>query len=101
MIIGKIAFPRSKVQAFCKKYKVKKFSFFGSVLTDRFGPESDIDILVEFEQDAHPTYFTLYDMETDLTDLFGRRTDVRTPNEISRYYRDQVLSEAKLIYASP
>lgn len=101
MHIGKIAFSKSKIKTFCQKYHVKKFSFFGSVLTDRFGPESDIDVLVEFDPNAHPTYLLLVDMEDDLTQLFGRRTDVRTPNEISKYYRNQVLSEAKPVYEHP
>lgn len=99
MYVGKIAFPKNKIRDFCRKYHVKKFSFFGSILTDKFGPDSDIDVLVEFEPNAHPNYFLLVDMENDLTKIFGRRTDVRTPNEISHYYRQQVLSEAKSIYA--
>ena len=77
------------IRDFCVRHRIRKLSLFGSVLTERFGPESDVDVLVEFEPDARPTLLTLARMERQLTDLFGRKVDLRMPGDLSRYFRDQ------------
>lgn len=94
-----IPFDRSAIEQFCLNNGIRKLSLFGSVLRDDFGPDSDIDVLVEFMPDARVGYFELFDIEEELSHLLGgRKVDLHTPNEISRYFRDRVLSEAELQY---
>lgn len=85
---------------FCKKNNIKKLSFFGSVLRDDFGPESDVDVLVEFAPDAHIGFIGLASLEIELTDLIGRKVDLHTPQDLSRYFRDQVMAAAEVQYAA-
>jgi predicted nucleotidyltransferase len=85
----------------CRRHRISRLSLFGSVLKGTARPDSDIDLLVEFERDAHPTYFTLAQIELELSPLLGgRRVDLRTAPELSRYFRDEVLNEAELQYES-
>ena len=93
-----IELPREQIEAFCVRHHIRKLSLFGSVLTPRFRPASDIDVLVEFESGQGPGYFGLSAMELELSDLLGRKVDLRTPGEISRYFRDQVLASAAVQY---
>ncbi|MDP2720106.1 MAG: nucleotidyltransferase family protein [Dehalococcoidia bacterium] len=77
---------------------VRGFLHFGSVLREDFKPESDIDVLVEFEHGKAPGFLKLAGMEEELSVLFGgRKVDLRTPQDLSRYFRDRVLKEAKVI----
>ena len=95
------SFPRETVAAFCRQHGIRRLSLFGSVLRDDFRPESDIDVLVEFEPDRLPTLFDLAGMELELSDLLGgRKVDMRTPEDLSRYFRQQVLDEAEVQYAA-
>lgn len=87
-----ISFPRDVIQGFCAQNRVRKLSLFGSVLTDRFHAASDVDILVEFESDARPTLLTLARLERELSALIGCKVDLRMPGDLSRYFRDEVLS---------
>lgn len=98
MINRQLAIPAGRLQAFCQGYAVAKLSLFGSVLRDDFGPESDIDVLVEFLPDAHPTYFDLFHMKQELSQLFGREVDLLTPNALSDYFREDVLDKAEVVY---
>lgn len=100
MIIPTIHIPAEPLAAICRKYQVQRLSLFGSALTSRFGPESDVDLLVEFQAGAEPTYFDLAGMEMELTALIGRKVDLRTPAELSRYFRDRVMREAQVQYAA-
>jgi predicted nucleotidyltransferase len=94
-----IKIPQRKIAGFCRKHHIQKFSLFGSVLRKDFRPESDVDILVEFSPGHTPGYFGLFDMETELSALLGgRKADVRTSQDLSRYFRDQVISEARVQY---
>lgn len=86
------------LQAFCERHPIAKLSLFGSVLRDDFGPESDVDFLVEFLPGATPGLFGLVGMENELTDQLGRKADLRTPQELSKYFRQEVLDEAVLQY---
>ena len=97
---GCLAFelPREQMEAFCVRHNIRKLSLFGSVLTPRFRPSSDIDVLVEFEPRKGPGYFELAGREIELSDLLGRKVDLRTPEEISRYFRDRVLASAVVQY---
>jgi hypothetical protein len=74
-------------------------SLFGSALRDELKPESDIDILVEFDQNHVPGLFDLAGMEIDMSEMIGRKVELRTPAELSRYFRDDVLKNAKVEYA--
>lgn len=73
-------------------------SLFGSVLTDQFNAKSDVDFLVEFQPEHIPTLFDIVNMENELSDIIGRHADLRTPNGISRYFRDHVIASAERIY---
>ena len=90
--------PQDKLVGFCNRNHVHKLSFFGSVLTNRFRPDSDVDVLVEFELGQGPGFFELSGMEIELSGLIGRRVDLRTPKELSRHFRDQVLAGASVQY---
>lgn len=98
MSTAAIAIDRGFIEEFCRRNRVRKLSLFGSVLTDRFRRDSDVDILVEFEPDARITYFDLVGMEEELSEVFGRKVDLRTPQELSRYFREKVVSEALVQY---
>ena len=87
-----------QVEAFCRKWKIREFSLFGSVLRDDFGPDSDIDVLVEFEPGARVGLIKLAGVELDLTELLGRKVDLNTPGFLSDAIRDRVGAEAKVQY---
>lgn len=70
------------------------------MLTDRFGPESDVDVLVEFDPDHIPTLFDVVRMERELSQTLGRKADMRTPEDLSRYFRDEVVQTAVVQYAA-
>jgi len=92
---------QARLVRFCEKHRIRKLSLFGSVLRDDFGPDSDVDVLVEFEPDSVPSYFKLFDMEEELTDLLGgRRADLQTPAGLSRYFRSEVIRSAEVQYAA-
>ena len=89
-----IAVPNELIGEFCRRNHIRKLSLFGSVLTSRFRPESDVDMLVEFEEDARPTLLTMARLERELSDLMGRKVDLRTAGELSRYFRNEVAATA-------
>jgi predicted nucleotidyltransferase len=91
--------PQDKIEAFCKKNYICKLSFFGSALKDDFRPDSEIDILVEFYPDHIPGLIKLSGMEIELSEILGRKVDLRTPQDLSRYFRQEVMSSAKVQYA--
>lgn len=95
----KIDIPHARVAEFCRKHHIRKLSFFGSVLREDFGPDSDVDVLVDFIPGKGPGFFGLSHMELELSDILGRKVDLRTPNELSRYFRDEVVSGARTEYA--
>ena len=93
-----IAIPYEAVQALCEKYHIRKLSLFGSVLRADFRPDSDVDVLVEFEPEARIGYFELFDVQQDLAALLGREVDLLTPGALSRYFRQRVLATAEVVY---
>jgi len=93
-----VAIPKESLEAFCVRNHIRKLSLFGSVLTPRFRPESDVDTLVEFEPGHVPGFLGLAQMELELEAMFGRKVDLRTPHELSRYFRDDVVSSALVQY---
>ena len=96
----KIEVPHDRLAEFCRRHRVRRLAFFGSVLRDDFGPESDVDVLVEFHDEARVGLIGLAAMEIELTDLLGRKVDLRTPADLSRYFRDEVLRTARTQYAA-
>jgi predicted nucleotidyltransferase len=93
-----IEIPEHKIREFCRHNGIRKLSMFGSVLRDDFNPESDVDILVEFDEDAKPGFFRLMRMQDELTEILGRTVDLRTPKDLSRYFRDDVVNNAVIQY---
>jgi hypothetical protein len=89
---------REQLSEFCQRYPIQKLSLFGSVLREDFTSVSDIDFLVEFLPNARVGYFEIVRMENELTDLVGRKADLRTPKELSPYFRQNVLNEAVVQY---
>ncbi len=95
-----IEMPKDAIAAFCHEHGIQRLAVFGSALRADFRPESDIDLLVEFERDRVPGLFGIARMERELSVLLGgRKVDLRTPRDLSRYFRQQVLEEAEVQYA--
>ena len=98
---SKIKVPQEELAEFCRRNRIRKLSFFGSVLREDFSSQSDIDVLVEFEPGAIVGFFKLYDIEQELSRILdGRKADLHTPGGLSRYIRDRVLAEAEVQYAA-
>jgi predicted nucleotidyltransferase len=96
--IANIQFQKNRVEQFCIKYHIRRLSFFGSVLRKDFRPDSDVDVLVEFQPGRRVGYMRLAEMELALSDILGRKADLRTPAALSRYFRDEVMVEAEVQY---
>ena len=95
-----ITIQTKRLQQYCKTHHIKKLSLFGSILRDDFRSDSDIDLLVEFEQGKSPGFFDLIRMQDQLSQFFqGKHIDLRTPNDLSRYFRKKVLAGAVTLYA--
>ena len=94
----RIEIDREALAEFCRRRRIRKLAFFGSVLRDDFGPASDVDVLVEFEPGARVGLIGLARMENELSDLLGRKVDLNTPGCLSPYFRDEVLREAKIVH---
>ena len=94
---------KRKVGAFCRRWKVREVSVFGSVLREDFGPDSDVDVIVRFEDKAHPTLLTLAAMQGELEAMFGRRVDllerVGVEQMTNPYLRRAVLESLEVVYA--
>ena len=104
MTMAAIELPIEKIAEFCHRWQVAEFALFGSVLRDDFRPDSDIDVMVQFHSDAHPTFRTLDQMEAALKTIFHREVDLITRQglETSRNYlrRHEIFSSAQVIYAT-
>jgi len=99
-MIAQLSVDRERIADFCRRYHIRRLALFGSVLRDDFGPESDVDVLVEFEQGQVPGLFRFARIERELAELFGgRRVDLRTAGDLSQYFRDQVVATAEALYA--
>ena len=85
---------------FCRRNHIHRLSLFGSTLRGENRVDSDIDLLVQFDPDHVPGYFRLVAMEEELSGIFGRRADLRTPQELNRHFRDEVLRSARPLYAA-
>lgn len=97
----RIIIPELKIKNFCKKNNIKTLYLFGSVLRNDFSSKSDIDVLVEFLPEKTPSYLQIVPMEEELSKIFGgRKIDLKTFYELSKYFRDHVKEEANLLYAA-
>ena len=95
----RIKVDKHEIERFCRRHRIRRLALFGSVLRDDFGPDSDVDVLVEFE-DGHVPGLAFFSMESELAGILGRKVDLNTPQFLSRHFRDEVLAEAKDQYAS-
>jgi predicted nucleotidyltransferase len=93
-----IKIPQETIAVFCRQNHIRWFALFGSVLREDFRAESDVDVLVEFESGAVVGLLDMARMERELSDLWGRKVDLRTPEDLSRYFRQQVLDAAEVQY---
>lgn len=87
-----------KLKDYCGANKIKKLSLFGSYLSNTHKEESDVDLLVEFDGDANYGLLDVARMERELSEIIEKKVDLRTPNELSRYFRETVVKEAKVKY---
>jgi predicted nucleotidyltransferase len=94
-----IAVEREKVAEFCRRRHIRRLSLFGSVLRPDFRPDSDVDVLVEFQPARVVGLIRLAGMERELSGVIGRKVDIRTAADLSRYFRDEVLAKAEVLYA--
>lgn len=97
--MARIKVDKQRIAEFCRRHRIRRLALFGSVLREDFGPGSDVDVLVEFE-DGHVPGLAFFAMEKELSDILGRKADLNTPRFLSRYFRDDVLAEAEDQYAA-
>jgi hypothetical protein len=96
--VARITVDRARLADFCRRHHIRRLAFFGSVLRDDFRPDSDVDVLVEFEP-GHVPGLAFFGMELELSAILGRRVDLNTPQFVSPDFRSQVLEEAEVQYA--
>ena len=93
-----IAVDRRTIADFCHRHSILRLALFGSVLREDFRSESDVDVLVEFETGRVVGLIRLAGIERELSELLGRKADLRTPADLSRYFRDEVVRTAEVLY---
>lgn len=92
---------KKALERLCRQHGIRRLSLFGSVLKGTAGPQSDIDLLVEFKPEAVPGLLGMAAIEAELSDILGgRRVDLRTAQELSRYFRDEVVRAAEVQFAA-
>lgn len=102
MTVAHVEIPEAEVADLCKRHGIRKLALFGSVLTERFSESSDVDVLVEFRPGVRVGFFQLSNIEMEISGLLGgRRIDLRTPQDLSRYFRDEVSRDAMVVYVEP
>lgn len=94
---ARIPIPQDEIARFCQRHHIQRLALFGSVLRSDFRPDSDVDVLVQFEPGKAPGW-EFFDLQDELTSILGRKVDLNTPGFLSRYFRDQVLTEAETVY---
>lgn len=96
---GQIAIDRERLAGFCRRNHIRRLALFGSVLRDDFRPDSDVDVLVEFEP-GHVPGLKFFALEQELSEILGRKVDLNTPSFLSPYFRGRVLAEAEVQYVA-
>ena len=99
MTLHGIELPRERLAAFCRANGIRRLALFGSVLRDDFRPESDVDVLVEFQPGVH-VGLAFIRMQDELSAILGHQVDLNTPGSLSKYFRDEVLKEAEELYVA-
>ncbi len=94
----RIDIPKGHIADFCQRHHICRLSLFGSILRNDFNPESDVDVLVEFERGTRVGLIRLARLELELGEILGRKVDLNTPGFLSKYYREQILAEAEVQY---
>ena len=97
MTLHGIRFPREPIEAFCRSNGIRRLALFGSILRDDFRPKSDIDVLVEFQRGVR-VGLAFIRMQDELSHIVGRKVDLNTPGSLSKYFRDEIISEAEFLY---
>mgnify|MGYP001579267203 CR=1 FL=1 len=97
--MANIEVDKRRIAEFCRRHRIRRLAFFGSVLRKDFNTHSDVDVLVEFE-DAHVPGLAFFTMEKELSEILGYKVDLNTPQFLSRYFRDDVMAEAEVQYAT-
>jgi predicted nucleotidyltransferase len=100
MMSPRIEVPNEEIAAFCQRHHIRKLALFGSELRDDFTPESDVDVLVEFEP-GHTPGLAFFAMQRELSANLGRNVDLNTAQTLSPYFRQEVLDEAEVLYVAP
>lgn len=98
MARARIDIPKRHIADFCQRHHICRLSLFGSILRNDFNPESDVDVLVEFERGTRVGLIRLARLELELGEILGRKVDLNTPGFLSKYYREQILAEAEVQY---
>lgn len=98
---SRLPIPQGKIAAFCGKHGIRKLSLFGSVLRDDFGPDSDVDVVVEFRADVRFGLFELVDMEDELSQIVGRKADIHEFQGLQPWMQKEVAGSSELVYESP
>ena len=97
----KIKIPKTKIEDFCRRWKIKEFALFGSVLREDFRPDSDIDVLVSFEPDGGITFDNRVEMLDELAEIFGREVDLVAKDAIRNpFRRHDILTTREVVYAA-
>lgn len=99
MVYHGVEIPMEKIAEFCRRHRIRRLALFGSILRDDFRPDSDIDVLVEFEPGGTPG-LGFFSIQRELSRMLGRKVDLNTAAELSGYYRDEVLGEAEDLYVA-
>ena len=95
-----IPIDKERISQFCQQWHLRKLAFFGSILTERFNADSDVDVLFEYDPQHIPTLFDVVTMERELSEILGRKADMRTPEDLSRFFREEVVRNALVQYAA-
>lgn len=96
---SRIAIDRERLAGFCRRNHIRRLALFGSVLRDDFGPDSDVDVLVEFEP-GQVLGLRFFALERELSEILGRKVDLNTAGFLSPYFRGRVLAEAEVQYVA-
>jgi predicted nucleotidyltransferase len=95
-----IEIDEQKLARFCRRNQIRRLSFFGSVLRADFGPESDVDVLVEFAPEANIGLLEFVDLQRELSEVLGRTVDLHTPASLSHFFRELIVASAEVAYAA-
>lgn len=98
MTRSRISLPDEEIIEFCRRHRIRRLALFGSVLRDDFAEDSDVDVLVEFESGARVGMIRMAGMELELAGILGRKVDLNTEGFLSKYFRDEVIAEAEVLF---